>query len=96
MDVAIDDEFEPIYLVDKDKTKTDADLQEQLKHGEEEFYLTFKDSSGKPVDVGAVALTFHMPAMGTMALAGKRVESAALGCFIHQASQQETGTGGAP
>lgn len=39
-----------------------------LKHGDEEFYLTFKDASGKPVDVGAAALTFHMPAMGTMAV----------------------------
>ena len=38
-----------------------------LKHGNSEFTLTFADSSGKPVDVGAVALTFHMPRMGTMA-----------------------------
>lgn len=38
-----------------------------LKHGNTEFTLTFSDSSGKPVDVGAVALTFHMPQMGTMA-----------------------------
>ena len=38
-----------------------------LKKGDTEFMLTFKDSSGKPVDVGAVALTFHMPQMGTMA-----------------------------
>ncbi|CAN5797171.1 hypothetical protein BH20ACI3_BH20ACI3_06370 [soil metagenome] len=38
-----------------------------LKHGTAEFTLTFADSSGKPVDVGAVALTFHMPQMGTMA-----------------------------
>ena len=37
-----------------------------LKHGNTEFTLTFSDSSG-PVDVGAVALTFHMPQMGTMA-----------------------------
>lgn len=37
-----------------------------LKHGDSEFTLTFSDSSGKPVDVGAVALTFHMPQMGTM------------------------------
>ena len=37
-----------------------------LKHGDGEFTLTFADSSGKPVDVGAVALTFHMPQMGTM------------------------------
>jgi hypothetical protein len=38
-----------------------------IKHGDTEFTLTFADSSGKPVDVGAVALTFHMPRMGTMA-----------------------------
>jgi hypothetical protein len=37
-----------------------------LKHGNTEFTLTFTDSAGKPVDVGAVALTFHMPQMGTM------------------------------
>lgn len=39
-----------------------------LKHGEEEFYVTFKDAAGKPVEVGAVALNFHMPAMGPMAV----------------------------
>jgi hypothetical protein len=38
-----------------------------LKHGNSQFTLTFADSSGTPVDVGAVALTFHMPQMGTMA-----------------------------
>ena len=38
----------------------------QFKHGGDEFFLTFKDSSGKPVDVGAAALTFHMPQMGSM------------------------------
>lgn len=38
-----------------------------LKHGNSEFTLTFSDSAGKPVDVGAVALIFHMPRMGTMA-----------------------------
>lgn len=38
-----------------------------LKHGNTEFTLTFTDSSGKPVDVGAASLTFHMPQMGTMA-----------------------------
>ena len=37
-----------------------------LKHGNSEFTLTFSDSSGKPVDVGAVALIFHMPQMGSM------------------------------
>ena len=40
----------------------------QLKHGGDEFFVTFKDASGKPVDVGAAALVFHMPAMGTMAV----------------------------
>ena len=38
-----------------------------LKKGNNEFMLTFTDSSGKPVDVAAVSLTFHMPQMGTMA-----------------------------
>ena len=38
-----------------------------LKHGDSVFTLTFSDASGKPVDVGAVGLTFHMPQMGTMA-----------------------------
>ena len=38
-----------------------------LRHGNSQFTLTFADASGKPVDVGAVALTFHMPQMGTMA-----------------------------
>jgi len=37
-----------------------------LKHGNTEFTLSFTDVGGKPVDVGAVALTFHMPQMGTM------------------------------
>jgi hypothetical protein len=39
----------------------------QVKHGGDEFFVSFKDSSGKPVDVGAAALTFHMPQMGSMA-----------------------------
>ena len=38
-----------------------------FKHGDEEFTITFKDVSGKPVDVGAVALSFYMPSMGSMA-----------------------------
>ena len=38
-----------------------------LKHGNEEFMLAFTDASGKPVDVGAVSLNFHMPQMGSMA-----------------------------
>ena len=38
-----------------------------LKHGNQELTLTFADASGKPVDVGAVSLNFHMPQMGSMA-----------------------------
>jgi hypothetical protein len=39
----------------------------QIKHGGDEFFAAFKDASGKPVDVGAAALVFHMAAMGPMA-----------------------------
>lgn len=38
-----------------------------LKHGDQELMLSFTDASGKPVDVGAIALIFHMPQMGSMA-----------------------------
>ena len=38
-----------------------------LKHGNQELMLSFTDASGKPVDVGAVSLSFHMPQMGSMA-----------------------------
>ncbi|HEV2863991.1 MAG TPA: FixH family protein [Pyrinomonadaceae bacterium] len=37
-----------------------------LRNGDQELTVTFADASGKPVDVGAAALNFHMPAMGTM------------------------------
>lgn len=39
----------------------------QIKHGGDEFFVSFKDSSDKPVDVGAASLNFHMPQMGSMA-----------------------------
>ena len=48
-------------------TVTLSSASGQIKHGGDEFFITFKDSSGKPVDVGAAALTFHMPQMGSMA-----------------------------
>ncbi|MEP6635625.1 MAG: FixH family protein [Acidobacteriota bacterium] len=38
-----------------------------LKHGNTDFTVTFADDAGKPVDVGAIAMTFHMPQMATMA-----------------------------
>lgn len=37
-----------------------------LKNGDNEFFVSFKDGSGKTLDVGAVGLNFYMPAMGTM------------------------------
>lgn len=43
-----------------------ANTEGVLKHGDEEFTVTFKDASGKPVDVGAASLNFYMPSMGTM------------------------------
>ena len=39
----------------------------QLKTGDQELILAFTDSAGKNIDVGAVSLNFHMPAMGGMA-----------------------------
>jgi hypothetical protein len=38
----------------------------QLKQGDQEVTLSFNDASGKPIDVGAVSLNFHMPQMGGM------------------------------
>ena len=46
-------------------TLTSADGS--LRKGKQEFTLTFTDSSGKPVDVGSVALNYRMAAMGSMA-----------------------------
>ena len=48
-------------------TATLSNSTGQLKQGDQEVTLTFTDSSGKTVDVGAVSLNFHMPAMGSMA-----------------------------
>lgn len=47
-------------------TATLSNATGQLKQGEQDVMLAFKESSGKPVDVGAVSLNFHMPAMGGM------------------------------
>ena len=47
-------------------TATLSNSTGQLKQGDQEVMLTFTDSSGKPVDVGAVSLNFHMAQMGTM------------------------------
>src|SRR5262249_33099310 len=48
-------------------TATLSNATGQLKKGQQDLTLVFTDASGKPVDVGAVSLNFHMPAMGGMA-----------------------------
>jgi hypothetical protein len=48
-------------------TATLSNSTGQLKQGQQDVTLAFTDSSGKTVDVGAVSLNFHMPAMGGMA-----------------------------
>jgi len=47
-------------------TATISNKDGALKNGNNEFFVSFKDSSGKAVEVGAVGLKFQMPAMGTM------------------------------
>src|SRR5262249_24821830 len=39
----------------------------ELKNGENDLMITFFEGPGKPVDVGAASLNFHMAAMGSMA-----------------------------
>ena len=48
-------------------TATLANSDGVLRHGEQELTVTFKDASGRTVDVGSASLNFYMPAMGTMA-----------------------------
>ena len=48
-------------------TATISNAEGLLRKGSQEFTLTFTDASGKPVDVGSVALNNHMAAMGSMA-----------------------------
>ena len=48
-------------------TATLSNSTGQLKQGDQEVMLAITDSSGKPVDVGAVSLNFHMAQMSTMA-----------------------------
>jgi YtkA-like protein len=56
-----------------DLTATVSNDSGQLKAGEQELTLAFNDSSGKTVDVGAVSLNFHMPAMGGMSAMNEAV-----------------------
>ncbi len=39
----------------------------KLKNGQQDLNIAFTDAAGKPVDVGAASLNFHMPEMGSMA-----------------------------
>jgi len=48
-------------------TTTLSSADGTLRKGKQEFTLTFTDASGKPVDVGSVALNYRMSAMGSMA-----------------------------
>ena len=48
-------------------TVTLASPTGELKSGDNDLSITFADSSGTPVEVGAASLNFHMPAMGSMA-----------------------------
>ena len=46
-------------------TVTLANADGVLRRGQQELTVTFKDASGKAVDVGSASLNFYMP-MGTM------------------------------
>ena len=50
-----------------DMTVTLANADGVLRNGDAELTVTFRDASGKAVDVGSASLNFHMPAMGSMA-----------------------------
>ena len=39
----------------------------QLREGDNDFTVEFKNAAAQPVDVGAITLAFDMPAMGSMA-----------------------------
>ncbi len=47
-------------------TVTLATADGVIKSGANDFTLSFTDSSGKTVDVGAASVNFFMPSMGTM------------------------------
>jgi hypothetical protein len=48
-------------------TVTLASSTGEIKSGDNDLMLLFTDASGKPVNVPAASLKFHMPAMGSMA-----------------------------
>lgn len=52
--------------VSNNLTATISNKDGVIRNGHNEFFISFKDASGKTVEVGAVGLNFYMPAMGTM------------------------------
>ena len=50
-----------------DTTITLSSASGEIKSGENDLTLSFTDAAGKPVDIPAASLKFHMPAMGSMA-----------------------------
>jgi hypothetical protein len=50
-----------------DITVTLSSAGGELKRGENDLFISFTDSAGNPIDVGAASLNFHMAAMGSMA-----------------------------
>jgi nitrogen fixation protein FixH len=53
--------------VNDNLTITLSSADGKLKYGDQELLLSFTDGTGKPVEIAAASLNFHMPAMGSMA-----------------------------
>ena len=49
-----------------DLTVTLSNSTGELRSGENELFISFRDASGKLIDVGAASLTFQMAGMGAM------------------------------
>ena len=52
--------------VGNNMTVTLSNADGVLRKGDNHFFVSVKDTSGKTVEVGAVGLNFYMPPMGTM------------------------------
>jgi hypothetical protein len=50
-----------------DITVTLSSAGGELKRGDNDLFISFTDSAGSPIDVGAASLNFHMASMGSMA-----------------------------
>ncbi len=47
--INVDNDFEPLYIVPKDKTKIIADLKEKLKKADELYLATDEDREGESI-----------------------------------------------